>query len=82
MGTAEQREGLVRLSPWQGADGVARRDAGIQRSPSRAQQKGLRADRALVSLVKGAVWEGSQLRGAGSFREEEMEADPRGAVLS
>lgn len=26
---AEQREGVIRLSPWQGADGVARRTRGI-----------------------------------------------------
>lgn len=43
----------------------------------------MRADRlgALASLMEDVVWEGSQLRGTGSTREEEMEANPRETVL-
>lgn len=61
----------------------SRRSRGIHHG-SRAQQERVRADRlgALASLMEDVVWEGSQLRGIGSSREEEMEANPRETVLS
>lgn len=45
MGTAEQREGVIKAVPWQGADGVARRDPEESQHGSRAQQKRVRADK-------------------------------------